>query len=449
MQHPILKLGVLISLVYWLLDSSIHYHAFSDESFELVPSDINELWMRSLICIMLVVFGWYIDYAKKTSERELRASENHFRSLVESSSDIVWRMNTEGILTYVSPSVKQVLGFEPDEFVGRNFDQQFANRESRHKALRILSQRLNGDLGSEPVVYELQYSCRDGTSITAEIRSVPIIGEDGEIVEEQGISRDITERSRLKEELEKMAKLEAIGMLAAGISDDLNSSLTSILGNISEARLTADPVERDKSLESTAEETMRIKDQTYQLLNVAKSGLPILRPNEIGDLIKQSADFTLLRSNLICDYSIQDDLTPIEIDEGQIRLVINSLIINAQEAMPGGGTIKVSAAMTELTPEHKIPLNPGRYVRVSIEDSGVGIPEEDSQRVFEPFYTTKPTGSGLGLATSLSIIQKHKGYISMVSKVDMGTRFDIYLPAFAMETLPGKDQGWRNSTVLQ
>jgi PAS domain S-box-containing protein len=413
MQHPYLKLGALVALVFWLIDSSLHYFAYSEESFEFIPSDIDELWMRILICVILVAFGWYVDYARQTSERDLRASESYFRGLVESSTEIVWRINTEGILTYISPSVKQVLDYEPNELLGLRFELQLADPESRQKVLRLLTQRRLGDLGSEPIVYELQYLHRDGTSITTEIRSAPIMAENGEIVEEQGISRDITERSRIKEELQKMAKLESIGVLAAGIAHDLNNFLTGIVGNIALARLDDDPIARDDKLELELNNAMRIKDLTAQLLTFAKGGSPMIQPHEIGDLLKRSVDFALSGSNLVCEYTIRDDLQLVKIDEAQIRQVINCLIINAIEAMPSGGSIKVSAEMTELDSEHSVPLDPGSYVRISIEDSGVGIPEENRKQVFDPFFTTKPTGSGLGLATSLSIIQKHKGSITL------------------------------------
>ena len=159
-----------------------------------------------------------------------------------------------------------------------------------------------------------------------------------------------------------------------------------------------------------------------------------MKLNEVGDLIRKSVDFALSGSSLTCDCTIADDLQHVEIDEGQIRQVINSLVINAQEAMPEGGSIKVSAEMTELGKESGTPLDPGAYVKISIEDSGVGIPEEDQQRVFDPFFTTKSTGSGLGLATSFTIIQKHRGYIATTSEVGVGARFDIYLPACEKKT---------------
>jgi PAS domain S-box-containing protein len=441
MKHPFTKLGLLVGVLYWVTDSSIHYLVLSERPFTIIPSDIDELWMRTLIFIVLVFFGRYVDYAKLKSERDLRGSVNQFKSLVESSPDIVWRINTDGVITYMSPSVKQVLGFEPDEFIGRNFDQQFDDRESRHKALMILSQRLRGDLGHGPVVYELQYTHRNGTSITAEIRSAPILGEDGELLEEQGISRDITEHSRLKEELERMATLESIGILAAGIAQDLDHSLTSNLDDISAARTFDDPVERDKKLEAAAEDLLKLKDLTFQLLNVAKSGLPTLRVSEIGEIIRQAVESALSDSIHDCTCAISDELSPVEIDEAQISQVISNLIVNAQDATPAGGTINVTVSMSELDTEQDIPLDPGSYVKISVQDSGSGIAEKDHQRVFEPFFTTRPAANGLGLATANAIIKKHKGHMSMSSEIGVGARFDIYLPACAKESLNQQEPG--------
>jgi CheY-like chemotaxis protein len=174
---------------------------------------------------------------------------------------------------------------------------------------------------------------------------------------------------------------------------------------------------------------MQIRDLTQQLLTFSRGGAPILRTADMGKLLRDSASFALRGSNVGGEFSISDDLWPVEMDEGQINQVISNLIINAQQAMPAGGIVRVSAENITMGTESGLPLEPGAYIKVSVEDQGVGISEEYLQRIFDPFFSTKQAGSGLGLATSYSIIQKHSGYITVESQLGVGTTFHIHLPA--------------------
>jgi CheY-like chemotaxis protein len=244
----------------------------------------------------------------------------------------------------------------------------------------------------------------------------------------------------MEEELQKMETLESIGVLAGGIAHDLNNFLTGIVGHIGLARLDDDPAEKDKRLEYAENDAMQIQDLTRQLLTFSKGGTPVTTISDLSDLLRETVNFTLSGSNVVCDFALPDGACPAEIDEGQIRQVINNLVINAQQAMPGGGTISVSAETIELDKRDGLPLDAGSYVRTSVEDEGVGIAEEDRKRIFDPFFSTKPTGSGLGLASSFSIVKKHGGLITVESELGVGTRFDIYLPASLGELAGRKDK---------
>ncbi|MFC1715083.1 response regulator [Candidatus Poribacteria bacterium] len=239
---------------------------------------------------------------------------------------------------------------------------------------------------------------------------------------------DITARKRMEEELMKVQKLESIGVLAGGIAHDLNNLLTGILGNISLARMYEDPAERNRRLVEAEKASMQVKDLTQRLLTFSRGGAPILQTTAIGELLKDCTDLALSGSNVRCEFSIPDDLWPAEIDAGQINQVISNLIINANQAMPDGGVIKIDAENVEVEAEHGLPLSPGAYVRISIVDRGVGIAREHLQRVFDPFFTTKQKGSGLGLATAFSIVNQHNGYITAESELGVGTAFHVYLP---------------------
>ena len=241
---------------------------------------------------------------------------------------------------------------------------------------------------------------------------------------------DITERKRMEVELLKADKLESVGILAGGIAHDFNNILTSISGNISMAKMLVKPGDKISYLLSAAEtSSIRAQGLTRQLLTFAKGGMPIKEIASIQKLIMESSLFVVQGSKSRCELQIAEDLWPVEADQGQISQVISNIVINANQAMPEGGTIRITAE--NLMPENitEIPVEPGKYIRISINDQGVGIAEKHLLKIFDPYFTTKQAGSGLGLATSYSIIKKHNGYISVNSIPGAGTTFHIYLPA--------------------
>ena len=249
------------------------------------------------------------------------------------------------------------------------------------------------------------------------------------------MATDITERKRISEEIQKVEKLESIGIFAGGIAHDLNNFLTSIVSSIGLAIMSDDLAEKNEVLATAERETLKVNGLTQQLITFSKGGSPVREVSALQDLIRDSVNFALTGSNISCDYAISDDLDQANVDEGQIGQVLSNIIINARQAMPKGGGLTVSATKVELGQHRSLPLKAGHYVKISIEDSGEGIPEAIQSRIFDPFFTTKQTGNGLGLATTFSIIQQHDGHITVSSEVGVGTTFDIYLPA-SQEALP-------------
>lgn len=246
---------------------------------------------------------------------------------------------------------------------------------------------------------------------------------------------DITDRKRTEKELLKVQKLESIGVLAGGIAHDLNNLLTGILGNISLAKIYDDPVDRNKSLLEAEKASMQMRDLSQRLLTFSRGGAPVLQTVAIDSLLRNSVSLALSGSNVKCEFSIPNDLWPVKIDEGQTNQVINNLIINADQAMPSGGVIRIETLNLEAEEEHGLPISPGAYVKISVVDHGVGIAKEHLQRIFDPFFTTKRKGRGLGLATAFSIIKQHDGHITVESELGVGTTFQIYLPA-SQEQIP-------------
>jgi len=251
------------------------------------------------------------------------------------------------------------------------------------------------------------------------------------------LQKEIDEKEKMKNELIRVEKLESIGLLAGGIAHDFNNILSVIIGNLSLAQVHAEEQGKiAQLLIETEKSCFRARDLTKQLLTFSKGGAPVTKIMKINELIQETVIFALRGSNVRHEFSIDSDLSSVKVDEGQLNQVINNIVINASHAMPDGGVVKIKAKNIEIEPENTFntPLNPGQYIQISISDQGDGIAEKDLQTIFDPYFTTKQNGSGLGLATSHSIIEKHKGFITAVSEKSKGATFFIYLPAFLAET---------------
>ncbi len=272
---------------------------------------------------------------------------------------------------------------------------------------------------------------KSGSERLISATSAPIHSADDRLLGAVLVFDDVTDKQKLEEERQKASKLESIGLLAGAIAHDFNNILTAILGNISLAKIYTQPKETSfERLVEAEKATLWARDLTQQLLTFAKGGAPLKKPTAVDTLIRDATQFACSGSHVNSEFSLQAGLWTIEVDEGQIRQVIHNLVINAQQAMPKGGTVKMSAENMVVRPkQRKLPLPPGNYVKITCEDQGVGIPRENLARIFDPYFTTKPKGSGLGLATTYSIVKKHDGFITVDSEVGAGARFEIYLPA--------------------
>ena len=243
------------------------------------------------------------------------------------------------------------------------------------------------------------------------------------------VFRDVTEKRKTEKELLKTKKLESIGVLAGGIAHDFNNTLTGVFGNIELAKLQL-PLEHPsyKLLESADYALEKATHLTKQLLTFAKGGDPILEAVDLKSVVQSTANFNLCGSNVKAEFNLSDDLWQIKADKGQISQVIANLIINAKEAMPEGGSLYIEAVNTE----NPLSILTGSFVKLILRDRGIGIPKEYLEKVFDPYFSTKQTGSGLGLSTVHSIITKHNGYINVDSTPGKGTTFTIYIPAGKM-----------------
>jgi PAS domain S-box-containing protein len=244
------------------------------------------------------------------------------------------------------------------------------------------------------------------------------------------VFRDVTDRRLLEEELAKAGKLESLGLLAGGIAHDFNNLLTTILGNIALAIADSPEGSEQAALLSEAETAcLRAKELTHQLLTLSRGGAPQRRLSSLPGLLSEAARFALRGEACELHSQVPGDLPWVEVDPGQIVQVVQNLVSNACEAMPTGGAVTISGQAVDLDQDSVPPLAPGRYVKVSVQDQGVGIPPEYLERIFDPYFTTKAKGQGLGLALAYSVVARHGGHIAVESTLGTGSSFHIYLPA--------------------
>ena len=359
------------------------------------------------------------------AQKDLKESEIKYSTLVEQAKDWVVIIQ-DGICKFSNKAIKGLLGYTVEEMIEKPLSDIIISEckdldTQKSKPCCITSGKVN-------LACETKMKHKDGRIIDLEA-STGIIQYNGK-PSTLGIIRNVTERKKMEEELQKLEKLEAVGLLAGGIAHDFNNLLTAIIGNLSLAELYIKPEDKAyKTLASAKKASKHASQLTQQLLTFSKGGVPIKETASISELIEDTASFALRGSNVRCEYSIPEDLWLVEIDKGQISQVINNLVMNANHAMPKGGVIGIDAENVLSGAYIGLSLKEGKYIKISVKDEGIGIPVKYLPKIFDPYFTTKEDGNGLGLATCYSIINKHGGYITVESEMGVGTTFYIYLPA--------------------
>ena len=374
----------------------------------------------------LKILAWAaaVEEEHRTAGESLRASEEKYRALVEGTSDLVYAVSPNGIVDYISPQIARY-GYAEADLLGRSL-MDFALPEDAPLLAGKLAEavRTGGRLASE-----FRSRSRDGEIRWFHGSGTPTRGPQGTITGVIGVLADITEHQRAEAAMVTVQKLESLGTMAGGIAHDFNNMLTGILGNLSLVK--EDPGTGGEMLEllQEAEEAcVAAKGLARQLLTFASGGNPIVEPHDLGQLLRQAAAFAVRGSGARCEFQIATGPLFTRIDKDQISQVAQNLVINAVQAMPIGGTILVEAAPVVVGLGELPPLSAGPYVRVAIADQGTGIPPDYLSRVFDPYFSTKGKGRGLGLATSHSIIKKHGGHIGVRSRPGMGTTMVFHLP---------------------
>jgi two-component system, cell cycle sensor histidine kinase and response regulator CckA len=367
---------------------------------------------------------------RKGMERALRQSEELFRNLCNSAPIVIFRADSSGTIIYMNPHWEKISGFS----VRDTLDQGWLSVVHPEDRASIEEFWLAEVKARRSCLREYRVLNPQGKTLLIRVQASPILDQDGGCQGYVGVIEDVTEIRQAMQELTRTQKLESLGVLAGGIAHDFNNILTAIIGNISLARLQLhDPDKVMARLTQTENAAARAKDLTQQLLTFARGGEPVKQIVRLDSLLRETAVFACHGSAVRCDFAVVDDLWAVLADEGQLSQVINNLVLNAVHAMPGGGVVTVGAENDSTKLEGK------RSVKIFVADCGDGIPQAHSQRIFDPYFTTKKQGSGLGLATSFSIVKKHDGIITFESSPGTGTTFYVYLPAVEKESAGQRD----------
>ena len=367
--------------------------------------------------------------AQRLAEAAELASERLAVTL-RSIGDGVIAADTEGKVLFLNRAAEELTGWSQDEAQGRLLSEVLQVRDDRFGQVEVLVHRVL----EKGIMLQLggtgRLVSRDGKHRLVASNAAPIRDKESRVIGVVLAFRDETEKQSLLDEALKAEKLESLGVLAGGIAHDFNNTLTAILGNITSARLSlTEPDKAEHKLREAENATYRGKGLTQQMLTFAKGGTPIREILHLGELARESAEFALRGTNAKCVFELPDDLWSVHADPDQISRVVHNLALNAHHSMPQGGQVIVTGANIE---EAKIPqniLDSGPFTRISVSDQGHGISSEHLVKIFDPYFTTKAHGSGLGLASSYSIIKRHGGIITVESLPGQGTTFHVYLPA--------------------
>jgi len=350
-----------------------------------------------------------------------------FAAAVEAAAEGIFIIDLEGRIVYANTAAGDQCGFKTAELVGRDGGQLYRDPAIVTNTILPALRRVGRWVGEVP------YVGRGGQTTRLWLVASLVRDSKGSPVAIVGLTRDLADQKRLETERLLSQKIESVGVLAGGLAHDFNNLLTIILGNLDLARLFAGSnPEVAEVLDHASEAALRAGDLTRQLITFSKGGQPTKRVGNLARTVRDTVLFAAAGSSLACEFVIPENLPHVDFDEGQIRQVFHNLVQNAREAMPGGGTLRVSASAIQLVEGDVLALPAGCYLRLEFTDSGTGIAEEHLTRIFDPYFSTKEMdavkGRGLGLAVSYSIVRNHGGVITADSLIGKGTTIVVCLP---------------------
>jgi len=370
--------------------------------------------------------GYLVDISERVrAEKELQESERKYKTLVETTATGFVILDDQGRVLDANAEYLRMSGHRTlQEIRGRAVVEWTADHDQARNAEAVAACQRTGFVRD----LQIDYAHADGAMVPVLINAT--------VTEVEGtrriitLIRDMSDRKRLEMEILRSEKLRSVGVLAGGIAHDFNNILTAILGNISllQATLASDDA-ASEHLDEVEKASQRARELTRQLLTFSRGGEPVRKPFHPEPLIRESTTLALRGRASACEFKLVPGLALVDGDEGQIGQVIRNLVINASQAMSGGGTVVVSAANQKLRTGKQHGLSAGNYVVLAIADGGGGISDEHRLHIFDPYFTTKREGRGLGLAVSHSVVANHRGAITVDSHVGHGSVFTVYLPA--------------------
>jgi PAS domain S-box-containing protein len=358
------------------------------------------------------------------AEKAFQASEARFASVFEASPIGMALTDLGGVIVRTNGALEAMLGWSQADLLGRAFDALTRDGPGLEPLLGVAHE------ARDPIAMptERSFTRKDGGVVWGWVTTAVLRGDDG--VPTQGVVmvQDVTQRKRMEQELLRVAKLDALTLLAGGIAHDFNNLLTPILGNVSLALASTDG-RHHEALRQAEQAAGRARDLTRQLMSFARGGMTAKKTGFIADVLRECLELALHGTNVRGELDATASQWPSDFDPGQMVQAFSNLLINAAQAMPGGGAVRCTVTDVDVASELAPTVPAGRFVRVRVSDHGCGIPAENLPRVFDPFFSTKQQGHGLGLTTTHTIIAAHGGRIAVTSEVGSGTTFEVLLPA--------------------
>lgn len=436
--------GIGLAGFYWVCESFMYFFLEPEANFiqHVLGPDMFQTWTRLLVLCLFLIFGSHVQYTmnkRKAADDALREGEEKYRTILESIEEGCFETDINSNLTFFSNPFLIILGYSRDELLGVN-TAKYTSPDTAAKMKRI-TERLR-ETGKPENVTDYDVIRKDGSNVSLELSVSLRKDQDGLPTGYRGVLRDVSERKQTEEEkhklenqLQQASKMESIGTLAGGIAHDFNNILMGIQGNASLMLLKIESdhpnYEKIKNIEKYVQNGTEL---TKQLLGFARRGKYLIKATDLNEIIEKSSSlFARTKKEIRVHTELSEDLWSAEVDRGQIEQVLLNLYVNAWQAMSTGGDLYLQTENIILDRSYLKPykVEPGRYVKISVSDTGVGIDKETQERIFEPFFTTKEMGrgTGLGLASVYGIIKSHGGYINVYSEKEKGTVFTIYLPA--------------------
>jgi PAS domain S-box-containing protein len=416
MDVPVTQKGERIGIICYEHVGPARKWTLEEQNFARIPANYLSLAIEA--------------YDRKKAEDALAAESERLAVTLRSIGEGVIATDREGKIALINKAGERLTGWMQEEAIRKPLEEVLPVISEETRVPRNPVEKIIETMDIADLVDDTLLIARDGREIAIACNGAPIFDMESKIVGVILVFQDVTERRKAEQELLKAQKLESVGLLAGGIAHDFNNILTGILGNVTLAKI--DPAsegEMFKRLEEAEKACLRAKALTRQLLTFSKGGELVKKTISASQLIEEATAFAMSGSNVKCENLISHDLCPVEADEDQTNQVISNLLINADQAMPEGGTVEVHAENVIVEANDPPSLTAGKYVKISIKDQGVGIPEQHLSRIFDPYFTTKQKGNGLGLASVYSIIKKHGGDIGVESEAGVGSTFTFYLPA--------------------